>query len=100
MERSHGDFQFQSLIFFSWVLVHAALHIADRNVRVGTLAGLHDLHREIDVPDPAADQGGIEDQGLHKAIPGASRHLVFRAPKPRRPDNAAVDEDCPVVSVD
>ena len=62
---------------FQKVLIYPLLHIADRNVRVGTLTGLHDLHREIDVPDPAADQDGVEDQGLHKAVTGPAEHLVF-----------------------
>ena len=44
---------------------------------MGAFSGLHDLHREIHVPDPAADQGGIEDHCFHEAIPGASEHLVF-----------------------
>ena len=89
------------LDFFQQVLVHAALHVADRNVCVGAFSGLHDLHREIHVPDPAADQGGIEDHGLHEAIPGASEHLVFfglRNPAGRV--STAVDEDCPVIPVD
>ena len=41
------------------------------------LSGLHDLHREIHVPDPAADQGGIEDQGSNEAIPEPRSTLSF-----------------------
>ena len=58
-------------------------HVADRNVCVGAFSGLHDLHREIHVPDPAADQGGIEDHGFHEAI-RSSEHLVFSAPETPR----------------
>ena len=68
---------------------------------MGAFSGLHDLHREIHVPDPAADQGGIEDHGFHEAIPGASEHLVFfglRDPAGRV--STAVDEDHPVIPVD
>ena len=89
------------LDFFQQVLVHAALHVADGDVRVGALAGLHDLHGEIYIPDPAADQSGVEDQGLHEAIPGSTEDLVLlRLRDPAGRVSTAVDEDRSVIPVD
>ena len=68
---------------------------------MGTFSGLSDLHGEVHVPDPAADQSCVKDQGLHKAVPGAPEHLVFfRLLHAAGRVGAAVDGDAFVIAVD
>ena len=82
-------------------LVHPVLHVADGDVRVGAFARGHDLHGQPGIADAPPDQGGVEYQSFHKAVPGAAHDLVFlRLADAPGGVGAGVDGDTGVVPVD
>lgn len=63
--------------FIQELFIHPVLHITDGNIGVGALAGGRDFHGESGVPDSAANQGCIKNQGFNKTISGAPHNLIF-----------------------
>ena len=81
--------------------IHPALHVADGDVGVGAFPGVHDFHGQLGVSDAAAYEGGVEDEGLHKAVTGAAQYLVlFRLADASGRVSPAVHGETGVVAVD
>ena len=58
------------------LLVHPVVQIAQHDVGLGPAAHLVALHGQMGVPDAAADEGGVVEQRLHKAVVGAPEDLA------------------------
>lgn len=54
-----------------------AFHITHGNICVGAFSCSKDLHGQLGVPDPAADESCIKYQRFYKTISGTTHDLVF-----------------------
>ncbi len=52
------------------LVVDPFVHIAEDEIGFGGAADLEVFHRQLRIPDTPPDQGGVEDQGFHKAVVG------------------------------
>ena len=57
--------------------VHPVFHVAEHNIRLGSLSGRQNLHGQLRASDSAADQSRVENQSFHKTILGAAQCLVL-----------------------
>ena len=57
--------------------VHAVGHVAESYIGTGGSAGFIHFHDQMGIPDPAAHQGSIEDDGFHKTVTGTTQGFVF-----------------------
>jgi hypothetical protein len=54
------------------IFIHPVFHIADRDIGPGCLSCLCNLHHQMWVADPAADQSGIEHDRLNESVTGTT----------------------------
>ena len=83
------------------MFVHTSFHVAESNVRVGAFSGLRDLHSQIFVTDPSANESGVENECLDKSVSGTAKDFIFiRLRNTAGRIRTTVDQDAFAVSVD
>ncbi len=58
-------------------MVHPVVHVAQHNVGLGAVSGMKHLHTELFASDSSSYQSRIKNDGFHKAVLGAPKHLIL-----------------------
>ena len=58
-------------------MIYPVVHVAQDNICLGAFACVHHFHHQLRGTDTAPDKCGIENNGFHKAVLGASEHLIL-----------------------
>ncbi len=58
-------------------MVHPVVHIAKDNVCLGAVSGMKHFHAKLLAADSSSNQRRVENDGLHEAVLGATKHFIF-----------------------